>query len=181
MQHQACAWPHHHRCDRIRPQSSWMDFTWLSICASAISLAPRVLCELSGHHWSFEKCPQRGSATRRLVVILHNQAAGHNMIIIITWCVMHFFISNTAYMCLGLALTTPRRCTPTPNPPLPFPDRPGCNGTNWAGHHKGTVAYLLWQDHPIPIQHLQNMVGKCCPSISNKVWPITTAHLQTRQ
>lgn len=57
-----------------------------------------------------------------------------------------FFISDTVCVCVSQpSLTTSRRNTPPPSP-----DRPGCNGTNWAGHHRGTAGYLLWQDPLYP-------------------------------
>lgn len=153
MEHQACAWPHYPRCDGNRPQSSWMDIMWLCPRLSCL-LAPRVLwvsdchlrrCELSGRgktgDWRSgvggvpSSCP--GSWTQ------HNDH--------------HYIVCK----CISLCQTLPVRVFAFPlttSRQFPPKDRHGCNGTNWAGHHRGTAVYSLWQNPPP------------CPFYICKIW-----------
>lgn len=101
---------------------------------------------------------------------LYIQAAGHNMLIIITWCFICFLILDN--VCVWPVSTTFRHCGPRL-----LQTALAVMRLIGLANREHAVSSVTGPPHT----HPQNMLRKCCHLISNKVWPIRTAHLPTGQ
>lgn len=144
--HQACARHRYPRCNGNRPRSSWTKV--LSVHASAASLVSRVGCKVSGCCQSFV-----GDVSS-----LYIQAAGHNMLIIITWCFICFLILDT--VCVWPVSTTFRHCGP-----CLLQTALAVMRLIGLANREHAVSSVTGPPHT----HPQNMLRKCCHLISNKV------------